>query len=80
LEPFRPAIVDSAVISAINTGMVQRSSFEANSSACILKPSGRKAFIQAYESRLAQLIPVHVVGQRDVAALLQLTFRNTQPI
>ncbi len=56
MEPFRPAIVDSAVISSINTGMVQRSSFEIGSSACILKPDGRKAFIRAYESRLDQLI------------------------
>jgi len=56
MEPFRPAIVDSAVISAINTGMVQKSSFETSASACLLKPDGRKAFIRAYESRLDQLI------------------------
>jgi CRISPR-associated endonuclease Cas1 len=56
MEPFRPAVVDSAVISAINTGMVQRTSFDISSSACILKPEGRKAFIRAYESRLDQLI------------------------
>jgi CRISPR-associated protein Cas1 len=56
MEPFRPAIVDSAVISAINTGMVQRTSFDVSSSACLLKPEGRKAFIRAYESRLDQLI------------------------
>lgn len=56
MEPFRPAIVDSAVITAVNTGMVQRSSFDISSSACILKPDGRKAFIRAYESRLDQLI------------------------
>jgi CRISPR-associated protein Cas1 len=56
MEPFRPAVVDSAVISAINTGMVQQSSFETNSSGCILKPDGRKAFIRAYDARLDQLI------------------------
>jgi CRISPR-associated protein Cas1 len=56
MEPFRPAIVDSAVISAINTGMVQRSSFDTSSSGCILKPDGRKAFIRAYDARLDQLI------------------------
>jgi len=56
MEPFRPAVVDSAVISAINTGMVQRTSFDISSSACILKPDGRKAFIRAYEARLDQLI------------------------
>ncbi|MGH7214056.1 MAG: CRISPR-associated endonuclease Cas1, partial [Tepidisphaeraceae bacterium] len=56
MEPLRPTIVDSAVISAINTGMVQRSSFDVSASACILKPDGRKAFIRAYEARLDQLI------------------------
>lgn len=64
MEPFRPAIVDSAVISAINTGMVQRSSFDIGSSACILKPEGRKAFIRAYESRLDQLITHPVFDYR----------------
>lgn len=56
MEPFRPAIVDSAVIFAINTGMVQLSSFQLSSSGCILKPDGRKSFIQAYDARLDQLI------------------------
>jgi CRISPR-associated protein Cas1 len=56
MEPFRPAVVDSAVISAINTGMVQRGGFDISSSGCILKPDGRKAFIRAYDARLDQLI------------------------
>ena len=56
MEPFRPTVVDSAVISAINTGMTQRSSFDITTTACILKPDGRKAFIRAYEARLDQLI------------------------
>jgi CRISPR-associated protein Cas1 len=56
MEPFRPAVVDSAVISAINTGMVQRGSFDVGASGCILKPDGRKAFIRAYDGRLEQLI------------------------
>ena len=56
MEPFRPAIADSAVISAVNTGMVQRSSFDISSSGCILKPDGRKSFIRAYDARLDQLI------------------------
>jgi CRISPR-associated protein Cas1 len=56
MEPFRPAVVDSAVISAINTGMVQQSSFDTSASGCILKADGRKAFIRAYDARLDQLI------------------------
>jgi CRISPR-associated protein Cas1 len=56
MEPFRPAVVDSAVITAINTGMVAQSDFLMSSSACVLRDTSRKAFIRAYESRLDTLI------------------------
>ena len=64
MEPCRPAVVDSAVISAINTGMVQRSSFDISASGCILKPDGRKGFIRAYDGRLDQLITHPVFDYR----------------
>jgi CRISP-associated protein Cas1 len=56
MEPFRPAIVDSAVITAINTGMVAAGDFLSSKSACIMQPTARKGFIRAYEGRLDQLI------------------------
>jgi len=56
MEPFRPAVVDSAVITAINTGMVCQSDFITSKTACIMQPTARKAFIRAYEARLDQLI------------------------
>jgi len=56
MEEFRPLIVDSAVITAVNTGMVTAADFTRSNAACILTPSGRKAFIRAYEARLDQLI------------------------
>ena len=56
MEPFRPAIADSAVITAFNTGMLQRRNFTMNQQACMLQPAGRKNFIRAYESRLDQLV------------------------
>lgn len=56
MEPFRPLIVDSAVVTAVNTGMVRRSDFTFSASACMLKPSGRKALIRSYEARLDQLV------------------------
>lgn len=55
MEEFRPLIVDSAVLSAINTGMVKRSDFLISKGGCVLKDGGRKAFIRAYEARLDQL-------------------------
>lgn len=56
MEPFRPLIVDSAVVTAINTGMVTRSDFSFSGSACMLNATGRKALIRAYEGRLDQLV------------------------
>jgi CRISPR-associated protein Cas1 len=55
MEPFRPVIADSAVITAINTGMVGAGDFVSNSNGCALQPGGRKAFLRAWEQRLDQL-------------------------
>jgi CRISPR-associated protein Cas1 len=55
MEPFRPIIADSTVITAINTGMVSPTDFIINSNGCALLPKGRKAFLRAWESRLDQL-------------------------
>lgn len=55
MEEFRPLIVDSAVLSAINTGMVTRSDFLTSAAGCVLKDGARKAYIRAYEARLDQL-------------------------
>lgn len=56
MEEFRPVVVDSAVITAVNTGMVSARDFTRSSAACVLDASGRKAFIRAYEARLAELV------------------------
>ncbi len=54
MEPWRPVIVDSAVITVINNGEVRPGDFVSNGPACNLKPAGRKAFIAAFERRLDQ--------------------------
>lgn len=55
MEEFRPLVVDSAVLSAINTGMVKAGDFQMSNAGCVLRGSARKAFIRAYETRLDQL-------------------------
>lgn len=55
MEEFRSIVVDSAVLTAINTGMVTASDFIRSQAGCVLKDTGRKAFIRAYEARLDQL-------------------------
>lgn len=56
MEPFRPLIVDSAVLQAINTGMVSGRDFLRSGKSVALTPSGRKAFFQAYELRMDTLV------------------------
>lgn len=56
MEPFRPLIVDSAVVTAVNTGMVRSKDFTTSQSGCMLNPTARKAMIRAYEARLDQLV------------------------
>jgi CRISPR-associated protein Cas1 len=56
MEPFRPLIADSAVLSAINNRMVTPGDFLQAGPAVALKPEGRKAFFRAYEQRMDTLV------------------------
>jgi len=56
MEPFRPLIVESAVLQVINTRMVTTKDFVAAGRAVALKPEGRKAFFQSYEARMDTLV------------------------
>jgi len=56
MEPFRPLIADSAVLSAINNRMVTPGDFVQAGPAVALKPEGRKAFFRAYEQRMDTLV------------------------
>lgn len=56
MEPFRPLIADSAVLSAINTRMVTRGDFVQAGPAVSMLPAGRKGFFRAYESRMDSLV------------------------
>jgi CRISPR-associated protein Cas1 len=56
MEPFRPLIVDSAVINAVNTRMVTPSDFIRSGDAVAMTPAGRKNFYHAYELRMDALV------------------------
>lgn len=55
MEPFRPLIADSAVLSAINTRMVTARDFIQAGPAVALTANGRKGFFRAYELRMDTL-------------------------
>jgi len=56
MEPFRPLIADSAVLSAINTRMVTEKDFVRAGESMALTPGGRKGFFRAYELRMDSLV------------------------
>ena len=56
MEPFRPLIADSAVLSAINMRMVTQKDFVQAGPSVALTPSGRKGFFRAYEARMDTLV------------------------
>jgi len=56
MEEFRPLLADSAVLSAVNTGMLHPRDFECSAAGCTMHERARKALIQAYEARLDQLV------------------------
>ena len=64
MEPFRPLIADSAVLTVINNGEVTPRDFTTLGQSCAMKPSARKALLGAYERRLAQDVTHPVFGYR----------------
>lgn len=64
MEPFRPLIVDSAVLSAINQRMVTSKDFILAGDAVALTTKGRKNFYLAYEQRMDQLVTHPMFGYR----------------
>ena len=76
MEPFRPLIADSAVLSAINTRMIGPGDFVRAGDSVALTPSGRKAFFRAYEQRMDTLVTHPLFGYRvNYRRLLEIQTR-----
>ena len=76
MEPFRPLIADSAVLSAINTRMVTPADFVRAGQAVALTPGGRKSFFRAYEQRMDTLVTHPIFGYRvNYRRLLEIQAR-----
>jgi CRISPR-associated endonuclease Cas1 len=54
MEPFRPIIADSVVLSVINTGEVSPADFVTAATGTALTQAGRRRFVEAFERRLSQ--------------------------
>lgn len=76
MEPFRPLIADSAVLSAINTRMVTPADFLRTGDAVALTADGRKKFFRAYEQRMDTLVTHPLFGYRvNYRRLLEIQTR-----
>ncbi len=64
MEPFRPLIADSVVITVINNREIREKDFIQRGGSCALKPGGRKRFIAAFDRRLEQEATHPVFGYR----------------
>ena len=62
MEPFRPLVADSAVITAINNGEVRGSDFIRAAGSCAMSDSGRKRFIAAFERRMGHEVTHPLFG------------------
>ena len=51
-EVFKPILVDRIIFKVLNKREIQAYDFEPNLNAVLLKPNGKKKFVQAWESRL----------------------------
>ena len=76
MEPFRPLIVDSAVIMAVNNGEIQLKDFVRESVGTSLSDAGRKRFIATLERRLGQVVTHPIFGYRlEYRRLLEIQSR-----
>jgi len=76
MEPYRPLIADSAVLTALNNGELGPDDFVTAAGGCNLKPKGRRALIAAYERRLDQETTHPIFGyQVSMRRLVQVQAR-----
>ena len=55
-EIFKPILTDRVIFKVVNKREIQPNDFEPNMNSVLLKPKGRKTFVQAWESRLQETL------------------------
>ena len=64
MEPFRPVIADSVVLTAVNTGEVSAADFVSGATGTALSTVGRRRFVAAFERRLSHETTHPLFGYR----------------
>ena len=62
-EIFKPILVDRMVFSLLNKKVLQKTDFERQLNACLLKESGRKKVVKAWDERLNETIRHRSLGR-----------------
>ncbi len=62
MEEFRPLIVDSIVLSLVNTKALSQGDFLVHPTGCALSEHGRRTYLLAYERRMDQLVTHPLFG------------------
>lgn len=62
-EIFKPILVDRTIFKVLNKGMLQERHFDNKLNRCVLNPSGKKIFVQAFEERLSETIKHRRLGR-----------------
>ena len=76
MEPFRPLIADSAVVTAVNNGEVRPTDFVRSPIGVNLSETGRKRFIAGFERRLSHEVTHPLFGYRlEYRRLLEVQCR-----
>lgn len=76
MEPFRPLIVDSVVVTAINNGEIRPTDFVRSPIGVALSAAGRKRFLATFERRLSQEVTHPTFGYRvEYRRLLEIQAR-----
>jgi CRISPR-associated protein Cas1 len=63
-EIFKPILVDRTIFRILNKREIKASDFSQEVNRCVLKESGRKAFIRAWEERLGETIQHRVLKKQ----------------
>ena len=76
MEPFRPLIVDSVVVTAINNGEIRPTDFVRSPVGVALSATGRKRFLGTFERRLGHEVTHPTFGYRvEYRRLLEIQAR-----
>jgi len=63
-EIFKPILVDRLIFRLINRGQLKARDFDSQLEGCLLKDEGRKAFVQAWDTRLRDTIEHRKLGRK----------------